>query len=178
MLRSRFTRYVVQKQRTYATSVAKYPFSDVVTVQDSQPTPSQDALIKGKGLMFHLAKVLVPEEKRHMMDVLFSRRHPQRILPGSVLTVGLGQPPYTFSGVLISTRRRGVDTSFVLRNVIQRTGVEMQFFVNSPDLKSIEVVKSPRDRNAREGRKIRRAKLFYLRHSPEKMTALSSGVKR
>ncbi|KAN0116451.1 hypothetical protein V8E52_005832, partial [Russula decolorans] len=49
-----------------------------------------------------------------------------------VLTINLTHAPTTFSGVLISVRCRGPNTSFVLRNVVQRTGIEMQFFVNSP----------------------------------------------
>ena len=174
-------RHVVKKGRslrTYATATANYPYSNVVAIQDGQPAEAQDRLVKGKGLMLHLAKSLVSPDKRHMMEVLFSRRHSQRLLPGSVLTVGLSQPPYTFSGVLISTRRRGIDTSFVLRNVVQRVGVEMQFFVNSPDLKSIELVRSAGSGNGREGKRVRRAKLFYLRHSPEKMSAISGSVKR
>ena len=121
--------------------------------------------------MEHVRKTLVAPEKKHMVDVLFSRRHRDRILPGSVLTVFMQQPPFSFSGVLLSIRRRGPDTSFVLRNVVQKTGVEMQFFVNSPHVKEIKILQRPR------GRGMRRAKLFYLRDSPEKMTAISSQVR-
>jgi len=86
--------------------------------------------------------------------------------------------PATFSGVLVSVRRRGLDTSFVLRNIISRTGVEMQFFVNSPHLKDIKVISRAGGGSGRkEGVKVRRAKLFYLRDSPEKMTAISAGMR-
>ena len=127
--------------------------------------------------MEHVRKTLVAPEKKHMVDVLFSRRHRDRILPGSVLTVFMQQPPFSFSGVLLSIRRGGPDTSFVLRNVVQKTGVEMQFFVNSPDVKRIEVIQHAGGRGGREGRRMRRAKLFYLRHQPDKMTAISAGVR-
>ena len=97
-----------------------------------------------------------------------------------MLTVNLTHAPTTFSGVLISVRRRGPDTSFVLRNVVQRTGVEMQFFVNSPHVKEFVVV-SRAGGSAADGKKkrkgFRRAKLFYLRDSPERMTAISAGVR-
>ena len=127
--------------------------------------------------MEHLRKTLVAPEKRHMVDVLFSRRHPNRLLPGSVLTVHTQQAPFSFSGVLIAMRRRGPHTSFTLRNVVQKIGVEMQFFVNSPDVKSITVIQRAGGGGGKEGRRQRRAKLFFLRHQPEKMTAISAGVR-
>lgn len=162
--------------RQYSTSTVQYPFSKSVTA--SQPAlPPTDALRKGKGLMHHLSKTLVDPEKRHMVDVLFSRRHPERIPPGSVLTAYTGQAPFQFSGVLIAIRRRGPSTSFTLRNIVQRMGVEMQFFVNSPDLKRVEVIQKAGGGGGRQGRRMRRAKLFYLRDSPEKMTAISAGVR-
>lgn len=83
------------------------------------------------------------------------------------MTVTLDHAPTTFTGVLLSIRRRGPDTSFILRNIIQRTGVEMQFFVNSPHLKDVKLVQKPP-----KGR-MRRAKLFYLRDSPEQMSMIA-----
>jgi large subunit ribosomal protein L19 len=47
----------------------------------------------------------------------------------------------------------------------------MQLYVNSPHLKAIKVLQKP------PGGRMRRAKLFYLRDSPEKMSALVSGKK-
>ncbi|KAN0111943.1 hypothetical protein V8E52_008033 [Russula decolorans] len=49
-----------------------------------------------------------------------------------MLTINLMHVLTTFSGMLISVQCRGPDTSFVLQNMVQRTGIEMQFFVNSP----------------------------------------------
>ena len=157
-----------------STAAPSYPFSKVATLAEEPVPPNVDRLRKGKGLMDHLRKSLIAPEKRHMVDVLFSRRHPMRLKPGAVLTVHTKTSPFQFSGVLISIRRRGADTSFVLRNIVQRTGVEMQFFVNSPDLKSISVQSVAPGKNQH---KAKRAKLYYLRHSPEKMTAISAGVK-
>ena len=129
--------------------------------------------------MAYLQQTLPSTEKQNIMGTLFSKDHPDRVRPGSVLTVNLTHAPTSFSGVLISVRRRGADTSFVLRNVVQRTGVEMQFFVNSPHVKDIVVVS--RAGAAGNGKKkhkgLRKAKLFYLRDSPERMTAVSAGVR-
>jgi large subunit ribosomal protein L19 len=45
----------------------------------------------------------------------------------------------------------------------------MQFFVNSPSLKEIKLVRPP------PGGRMRRAKLFYLRDAPDKMSMLAGG---
>ncbi|KAH8113418.1 translation protein SH3-like domain-containing protein [Phellopilus nigrolimitatus] len=162
--------------RQMSTTVPTYPFSKIATFVEP-PAPPTDALRKGKGLMEHLRKALVAPEKRHMVDVLFSRRHPSRLPPGSVLTVHTQQAPFSFSGVLLAVRRRGPDTSFVLRNVVQKTGVEMQFFVNSPDVQRITVIQKAGSGGGKGGRRVRRAKLFYLRHQPDKMSAISAGIR-
>lgn len=152
-----------------------YLFSSAALLPPPLPIPSsqRDALRKGKGLMTFLRQALPEPKKREWLATLFSRRHPDRLIPGSVLTVTTEHAPGVFSGVLISTRRRGPDTSFVLRNVVQRTGVEMQFFVNSPHLKDIKVRQRAGERKAT---KQRRAKLFFLRDAPDKMTDISSGL--
>ena len=132
--------------------------------------------------MAYLQHTLPSTEKQKLIGTLFSRSHPDRVRPGSVLTVNLTHAPTSFSGVLISVRRRGPDTSFVLRNVVQRTGVEMQFFANSPHVKDIVVVSragggsGPADRKKKR-KGLKKAKLFYLRDSPERMTAVSAGVR-
>lgn len=159
-----------------AVSSKPYPYSTNAILLPSpipQPTTS---LLNGKGLMAQLNKTLPSEEKQKLLATLFSRRHPKRLLPGCVITVTLTHAPTTFTGVLLSIRRRGPATSFILRNVIQRTGVEMQFFVNSPHLKDIQVMQKAGG-GGREGKGMRRAKLFYLRYSPEKMSQISANMR-
>ncbi len=133
--------------------------------------------------MAYLQHTLPSTEKQKIIGTLFSRSHPDRVRPGSVLTVNLTHAPTSFSGVLIAVRRRGPDTSFVLRNVVQRTGVEMQFFVNSPHVKEIVVVSRAGGGGGGGGNRkkkctgLKKAKLFYLRDSPERMTSVSAGVR-
>jgi large subunit ribosomal protein L19 len=158
-------------------SSGSYPYSaNAVLLPPPVPQPTA-SLLKGKGLMAQLNKTLPSEEKQTLLATLFSRRHPKRLLPGSVITVTLTHAPTTFTGVLLGIRRRGPATSFVLRNVIQRTGVEMQFFANSPHLKDIQVVQRAGGGGGKEGKRMRRAKLFYLRDSPEKMSQISAGMR-
>lgn len=151
--------------------ITPYPFSKTALIPPAPPVPPPKLLRQGKGLMQYLQTSLPTPEKQVMLRKLFSRHSYTRLYPGSILTVTLDYAPTTFTGVLLSIRRRGPDTSFVVRNIIQRTGVEMQFFVNSPHLKDIKVVQKPP-----KGR-MRRAKLFYLRDSPEKMSMIAGNRK-
>lgn len=146
---------------------APYPFSKTALIPRVPLTPPPKPLRQGIGLMQHLKTSLPTPEKQTILRTLFSRHSSTRLYPGSILTVTLDHAPTTFTGVLLSIRRRGPDTSFILRNIVQRTGVEMQFFVCSPHLKDIKLVRKPP-----KGR-MRKAKLFYLRDSPEQMSMIA-----
>lgn len=126
-----------------------------------------------------LTQRLLPADKLALL-ARFGRRHPQRILPGSVLQVTTRHAPATFTGVLLAIRRRGADTSVLLRNVINRTGVEVQYFVCSPHVKDVKVLlrAGGGGTEGRAGTRMRRAKLFYLRDAPDKMTAISAGMRK
>ncbi|KAE9399022.1 hypothetical protein BT96DRAFT_957409 [Gymnopus androsaceus JB14] len=157
--------------RLIKTATKPYPFSKTAIIHPEPYVAPPLPLQQGKGLMPFLQKTLTTPEKQTMLRELFGRHSTKRITPGSIVGVALEHAPFQFTGVVLSIRRRGVDTSMILRNVIQRTGVEMQFFVNSPHVKSIKVIQKPP-----KGR-MKRAKLFYLRYSPEKMSALA-GMKK
>ena len=59
-----------------------------------------------------------------------------------------------FEGIIIKVQGGGVNTTFTVRRVSYRVGVEKTFLLHSPAVEKVEVV--------RVG-KARRAKLFYLR---------------
>jgi large subunit ribosomal protein L19 len=61
-----------------------------------------------------------------------------------------------FAGVLMSIRKRGVDTSILLRNTLLRTGVEMWVRIYSPNVEGIDIVQ-------KTAKRARRARLTYLR---------------
>ncbi|KAF9485388.1 hypothetical protein BDN70DRAFT_903207 [Pholiota conissans] len=144
-----------------------YPFSKTALIPPPMPVKPTPALQKGKGLMQHLRQNLFTPEKQVMMCSLFSRKSPMQLRVGSVVSVISTQAPTVFNGVLIAIRRRGPDSSIRVRNILNRTGIEMQFFPNSPHLKEIKVLRQPPKGT------MRRAKLFYLRDSPEKMSMLA-----
>jgi large subunit ribosomal protein L19 len=157
---------------TPAATPSVFPFAAKAKL-DASPRTLDPALKVGKGLMLHLQRTLPFPEKQALLARFLARDGPDRILPGSVLTVHSESAPQLFSGVLIAVRRRGPDTSFVLRNVVQRTGVEVHFKVNSPHVTKVDVVRNGPAGHGR-ARRSRRAKLFYLRHSSEKMSNMSS----
>jgi large subunit ribosomal protein L19 len=60
----------------------------------------------------------------------------------------------SFQGVVIRVKRGGERTTFTVRRVSYGVGVERTFFLHSPTLEKLEVL--------RRG-KVRRGKLYYLR---------------
>src|SRR5690554_5729760 len=60
-----------------------------------------------------------------------------------------------FEGLVISRRGSGISEMFTVRKISYGVGVERTFPIHSPFIERIEVV--------RRG-KVRRAKLFYIRH--------------
>jgi hypothetical protein len=61
-----------------------------------------------------------------------------------------------FAGVCLNIRKRGVDTSILLRAQLTRIGTEMWVKVYSPTVVGIEVVQ-------RAEKRARRARLYYMR---------------
>ena len=60
-----------------------------------------------------------------------------------------------FNGVVISRRGAGINETFTVRRIVGDEGVERTFLAHSPNVVGVKV--------KRRG-KVRRAKLFYLRH--------------
>jgi ribosomal protein L19 len=91
-------------------------------------------------------------ERKALFDY---RRNPKSVKVGDILRVTFksGDP---FSGVCLSIRLRGSDTSFLLRNQLTRVGVEMWIKVFSPNVQSVEIVQ-------RTVKRKRRARLYYMR---------------
>jgi large subunit ribosomal protein L19 len=74
-------------------------------------------------------------------------------------------------------RRRGVDTSFRLRNIVNKVGVEVSFKVCSPMIKEVRVVRRA-EGNKGPVRDLRRAKVNYLRERPQMLAAIASALKQ
>jgi len=82
------------------------------------------------------------------------------ISPGDTVRVntkvveGQRERAQVFQGMVIRVRKGGVNASFTVRRVAYGVGVERTFFLHSPSLEKVEVL--------RHG-KVRRAKLYYMR---------------
>nr|QCI06770.1 ribosomal protein L19 [Gayliella sp.] len=66
-------------------------------------------------------------------------------------------------GVIISKNNSNLNTTITIRKVLQNIGVERVYLIHSPRIVEIIVVKKA---------KVRRAKLYYLRHRSGKATRL------
>ena len=74
-----------------------------------------------------------------------------------------------FEGVVISIRGSGVSKTFVVRKDSAGVGVERNFFVNSPVLASVTILRHA---------KVRRKKLFFLRDRKGKAARLEQAVRK
>jgi large subunit ribosomal protein L19 len=155
-----------------ADSSPEYPFSRNIHVPPPSTTPIPAHALSprnGSSVVTHInTQLREVYDPQRLLKTLFSRRHPFRARPGSVISVISYTTPArtttsTFSGVLLSIRRRGVDTSFRLRNMVGKTGVESDFKVCSPMIKDM--------------RNLGRAQVNYLRERPQVMAQIASALK-
>ena len=73
-----------------------------------------------------------------------------------------------YKGVIIAKKNSGVNKTITVRRVMQGIGIERCFLINSPKVKSIEILRSS---------KVRRSKLYYLRYLEGKATRLKQRFK-
>lgn len=87
---------------------------------------------------------------------LFDKRNREGVKVGDIILVRTkdGEP---FHGVCIDIRRRGVDTSVLVRDQVTRVGTEMWVKIFSPNVEGVEVVQ-------RRVKRARRARLYYMRY--------------
>ncbi|EPQ27660.1 uncharacterized protein PFL1_04798 [Pseudozyma flocculosa PF-1] len=177
------------------TPAKPYPFSDNAIVPGQpqfqstkvgkKPPPAPKTIFNGVMPRVH-ADLRARYDPDNRLTKLFDRDSPDRIPPGSVLVVETWTSPLktgfsSFSGVLLAIRRRGVSTSFVLRNLVVKLGVEMRFNLYSPLLKDVRVVqKAVAGKNDKSGklRRTRRAKLYYLRDDDRRLAGIGNVIKQ
>lgn len=74
-----------------------------------------------------------------------------------------------FEGVVVSTKGSGASKTFIVRKDSAGVGVERNFFVNSPVIASIKVLKHG---------KVRRHKLYFLRGRSGKAARLDEVIRK
>lgn len=167
-----------------------YPFARHVVTRAHAVQPA-DTLRSPSPAVKHSSRAIMPRVDAQLTSELdpnediaklFSRRSPDCVLPGSVLMVETYLSPArtsatTFSGVLIAVRRAGVATTFVLRTIAAKLGVEMRFHAYSPMIKSIKVIQRADAKKGEPGlRRARRAKLYYMRRSEDRRVNSVAGI--
>ncbi|KDD74676.1 hypothetical protein H632_c1141p1 [Helicosporidium sp. ATCC 50920] len=154
--------------------VAEYVCGVVVMASDTTPSTNNppmdpwtptDQLKKRKTYMKRMEFMIRELEKEKVAAALEMRPIPS-FKPGDVLEVLMVIPENkrrvtAFRGVCIAQSRKAIRSTFTLRNYVGTAGaVERTFPLHSPHIQEIRVV---------EERKVRRAKLFYLRERAPKV---------
>jgi large subunit ribosomal protein L19 len=112
--------------------------------------------------------------KEHIKKLLAGKKV-EDFRPGDTLKVnvkifeGTRQRVQTFEGICIAKKNRGINSSFTVRKISFGEGVERVFQLYSPNVQSIEVVRSG---------KVRRAKLYYLRDRSGKSARIIEKIKK
>ena len=113
-------------------------------------------------------------EKKHLETILAGKKITE-FYPGDTVKVnvriveGKRQRVQAFEGVCIAKKKGGVNSSFTVRKVSFGEGVERVFQLYSPNLDSIELIRSG---------KVRRAKLYYLRDRSGKSARINEKIKK
>lgn len=187
-----------------AATPAAYPFSSSVTFSaNSSGVTVGEPSKKGKQRASITSLCAFPASHPNARLLpLFARRRsvPTRIPLLSIVNVVSSDPPpavtpsasgpqpthtgpttSSFTGVLTSVRHKGIDTSFVLRSIVGQTGVEVRFFLASPLLKEVQVIRRAGEELGGTGtvqiKKPKRAKITYLRDQPRRMPNLRGAIR-
>ena len=113
-------------------------------------------------------------EKKHL-EKLISGKKITEFFPGDTIRVnvriveGKRQRIQAFEGVCIAKKSGGINSSFTVRKVSFGEGVERVFQLYSPNIDSIELIRSG---------KVRRAKLYYLRDRSGKSARINEKIKK
>ena len=113
-------------------------------------------------------------EKKHLEQVSAGKTITE-FFPGDTIKVnvriveGKRQRVQAFEGVCIAKKNGGINSSFTVRKVSFGEGVERVFQLYSPNLDSVELIRSG---------KVRRAKLYYLRDRSGKSARITEKIKK
>jgi large subunit ribosomal protein L19 len=82
---------------------------------------------------------------------------------------GKKQRIQAYEGVCIAKKNRGINSAFTVRKISFGEGVERVFQLYSPNVESVELIRSG---------KVRRAKLYYLRDRKGKSARINEKIKK
>ena len=112
--------------------------------------------------------------RESVKKILASKKYPQ-FFPGDIVKIGVRitegkrERVQYFEGVCIAKKNRDINSSFTVRKISFGEGVERTFALFSPIINSIKVIRTG---------KVRRAKLYYLRHRTGKSARIAEKIKK
>ena len=112
--------------------------------------------------------------RESVKKILASKKYPQ-FFPGDIVKIGVRitegkrERIQYFEGVCIAKKNRDINSSFTVRKISFGEGVERTFALFSPIINSIKVIRTG---------KVRRAKLYYLRHRTGKSARIAEKIKK
>ncbi|KAF9592529.1 hypothetical protein IFM89_015223 [Coptis chinensis] len=119
----------------------------------------------------HIMQILDKEAVQEVKEQREIAREITDIKPGYIIQLKVEVPENkrrvsTLKGIVIARRNAGLNSTFRLRRLVAGVGIESVFPLYSPNIKELKIL---------EKKKVRRAKLYYLR---DKMNALKKQTSR
>ena len=117
----------------------------------------------------------IEDINREIVKKILSKKKIPNFFAGDTIKVGVRisegkrERIQYFEGVCIAKKNRDVNSSFIVRKISFGEGVERTFALYSPIIGSIKVIRSG---------KVKRSKLYYLRHRKGKAARISEKIKK
>ena len=117
----------------------------------------------------------IEDINRESVKKILSSKKIADFSPGDTIKVGVKiiegkrERIQYFEGVCIAKKNRDINSSFTVRKISFGEGVERTFALYSPNVSSIQIVRSG---------KVRRAKLYYLRDRKGKSARIAEKIKK
>ncbi|KAI7729522.1 hypothetical protein M8C21_017204 [Ambrosia artemisiifolia] len=156
--------FVVRAAEPEAESVAAVDVEDEAVTEESEEVVEEEQAPKKP--IVKLGDIMGILNKQAIEASDSSRPVPD-LRTGDIVEIKLEVPENRkrlsiYKGIVISKQNAGIHTTIRIRRIIAGVGVEIVFPIYSPNIKEIKVVKH---------RKVRRARLYYLR---DKLPRLST----
>ena len=123
----------------------------------------------------HLVMKNIEDINKEQIKKLTESKQIVNFNPGDTVKVnvriieGKKQRIQAYEGVCIAKKNRGINSSFTVRKISFGEGVERVFQLYSPNVDSVELIRSG---------KVRRAKLYYLRDRKGKSARINEKIKK
>jgi len=112
---------------------------------------------------FNIKKTINNVEKEFLKSNLPMIKIGDNVKIGVKIIEGNRERIQFYEGTVIAQKNSSINTTITVRKTLQGIGIERIFLVHSPKLDSIEILRSS---------KVRRSKLYYLRHLKGKASRL------